>query len=91
MEQWFNKVPRVTRDEIVMYTADPEWQKFRVQLKGGHTRMKLTFLARWLYTHRHSRKSEVQVANYINALVRAGALRKTFDPAINDVTYVVVK
>jgi len=64
----------LTKPEIMEAIADPEWQKFRVSLKGEDTVAKLGALCVWQAAHKYSRKSVVQVENYLNALKRGGQL-----------------
>lgn len=53
---------------------DPEWQAFRLSLKGLSTTEKLRKLRGWLARHSSSEKARIQVQNYINALKRGGQL-----------------
>lgn len=52
-----------------------EWQVFRISLKGLDTKEKIQRLRIWLVINRFSRKSKVQVTNYINALKRGGLIK----------------
>lgn len=62
----------LTRQEISVYTSDPEWQEFLGELSRVSFTEKLNLLEDWLDEHEYSRASQVQVTNYINALRRAG-------------------
>jgi hypothetical protein len=64
----------LTRKEIQEAVADPEWQVFRLSLKGLSTERKLDKLDEWLQKHRGERRAQVQVENYENALRRGGFL-----------------
>ncbi len=65
----------LTRAEIKEAVADNEWQTFRLTLKGVSTAEKLDALEDWLETHKSSRKAQVQVTNYVNALKRGGQIK----------------
>jgi hypothetical protein len=65
----------LTRDEINKAIRDPEWQEFRKSLKGLSTAEKLKRLDQWKRKHNNSRKAQVQITNYLNALKRGGLIR----------------
>ena len=64
---------KLTRVEIATAVDDDEWQRFRVSLKGKTTSEKYLCLIWWLSTHK-TRRAEIQVTNYVNALKRGGQL-----------------
>jgi hypothetical protein len=64
----------LTRDEIITAINDPDWQAFRLRLLWLKTEQKLARLDEWLARQKNSRKAQVQVENYKNALRRAGQL-----------------
>jgi hypothetical protein len=79
MNQWPYVVKPVKKEEIGPYCVDdPEWQQFRLSLKGMSTEQKLDALDARRYTMgmigTFNRKAEVQIDNYINALRRGGQL-----------------
>ena len=65
---------KLTQAEILRAVKDPDWQRFRVSLKGKTTEQKLRELERWLELH-PGRDAEIRVTNYINALKRGGQLK----------------
>jgi len=67
-------IPKINKEEIDKAIDDKKWQEFRKSLKGLSTEEKLDKLQEWLNSHKGSRKAEVQVINYINALKRGGQL-----------------
>ena len=67
-------IPKIDKEEIDKAIDDEKWQEFRKSLKGISTEEKLDKLQEWLNSHKGSRKAEVQVINYINALKRGGQL-----------------
>ena len=79
MDKWPHEVKSYTPEEVRKYAVgDATWQTFRESLKGLSTTEKLKKLGVW--RHRSvgviSRRTEVQVDNYINALKRGGQLDK---------------
>ena len=66
---------RLTRVQIKKAVKEPRWQKFRVSLKGKPTKTKIQQLKAYLTVRYGSKKAEVQVQNYINALKRGGQLK----------------
>lgn len=73
MNKWPYEVACLQRSVILRAVRDPEWQEFRRSLKGLDTETKLDKLferkeasSRWT--------SDVQIDNYINALLRGGQL-----------------
>lgn len=78
MNKWPHKVQTYAPSEVRTYAVqDPVWQKFREELKGLPTEKKLDRLHHWLRLGPASRRRQVQVDNYINALKRGGLLDKT--------------
>lgn len=65
---------KLTRAEIQRAVRDPQWQEFRKSLKGLSTEEKLNKLRSWLLRHPGSKKAQIQVQNYKNALKRGGQL-----------------
>jgi hypothetical protein len=74
-----------TKERIREAVSDPEWQKFRLALKGTPTMDKLEKLKYYLRTSTHSHPLYgiqdvtacdvcIQVDNYIKALCRGGQL-----------------
>lgn len=74
MRTWNRVVGSYSLQEIRESVNDELWQRFRESLKGLPTEDKLDKLDWWLQEHRGSRKADVQVSNYINALRRGGQL-----------------
>ncbi len=62
------------RKEIQEAIKDVEWQEFRETLKGLSTRKKLIELKKWKTKKGFSKKSLIQVENYLNALKRGGII-----------------
>lgn len=62
----------ITKEEIMRYVSQPEWQDVRIELKGKTLEEKFNTLKDWLKKHKNSRAAQVQVTNYINALARGG-------------------
>lgn len=60
---------------ILQSVNDSEWQTFRISLKGLETEKKIERLKVWIMINRFSRKSKIQVTNYINALKRGGQIK----------------
>jgi hypothetical protein len=58
--------------EVKEAIDDENWQKYRRALKGKTLHEKWLALKLWLNKHNNSRKAKIQVANYVNALRRAG-------------------
>ena len=85
MEEWNHEARPVRRGynpvDVQKYCVrEPDWQRFRLSLKGTPTRHKLERLEEW-YDNKHgiSRDMtkymrEVQVGNYLGALRRGGQL-----------------
>ena len=82
---WLRKVDSWSQEEILAAVDDPDWQAFRVSLKGVATEGKLDMLDD--YMERASARLSVgeidkdgyrleciRVDNYINALKRGGQL-----------------
>jgi len=68
------ELPKIDKGEIDDAINDPEWQEFRVSLKGLSTEEKLNKLEQWLKIHK-GHKAKVQVINYMNALKRGGQVK----------------
>lgn len=64
----------ITREEIEQYVNDEKWQEFRESLKGLNNPQKYEKLKQWLEQNNNSRKAQVQVTNYVNALLRGGQI-----------------
>lgn len=60
---------------IAPSVRDPEWQKFRLSMKGVRTITKINMLRDWYVSRGGSLKAWVQVTNYLNALKRGGQLK----------------
>ena len=83
---WRYEVKMYTPEEVRLFCVlDANWQEFRLSLKGLSTFVKLANLERWRMLHAEqatsrsgteklSRRVEVQIDNYINALKRGGQL-----------------
>lgn len=81
MRIWPSEIGTIQYGEILTYCVnDEQWQKFRLTLKGLTTEQKLDKLfLRYMdpmlrETRERSRRIDVQVWNYINALKRGGQL-----------------
>lgn len=79
MQVWEPEITRTTIGEIQLYCVEDEvWQEFRKSLKGISTQKKLDkcreWLDRWETGLGPLRRAEVQVDNYLNALLRGGQL-----------------
>lgn len=77
MNRWEHDVQHLTRDEIMSAIKCDDWQTFRLSLKGQSTQAKLIRLEDWLKhgcSHCSVETRQVQVDNYINALLRGGQL-----------------
>jgi hypothetical protein len=66
---------KFNRKDIKKSVNDKEWQKLRVSLKGQSLQTRYKRLNEWLRKNKFSRKSQIQVTNYINALKRAGIIQ----------------
>ena len=77
MNHWPYEVKPYSPNEVTQYAVDdPPWQKFRISLKGLSTTRKLDQLDRWLHmSETIPRARQVQVDNYIGALLRGGQLK----------------
>lgn len=73
MTAWPHSVSSMSIAEILQAVKDPDWQTFRLSLKGLSTADKLKRLETYRNTH-EGRVDEVRVDNYINALLRGGQL-----------------
>lgn len=89
MKYWPYEVGSYTKHEVRVYAVEnPEWQKFRLSLKGISTEVKLDSLAalrtKMLQTDNESelpdvleRTWQVCIDNYLQALHRGGLVRPT--------------
>lgn len=64
------------RTEVATAVKDPEWQVFRESLHYLPLPKRYIELESWLWKQERSRKSFIQVTNYINALKRAGMIKE---------------
>lgn len=83
MNEWPYEVSPLSKDEIYRYCVRDErlrgWQAHRLAMKGLPTGEKLNMLhkwhARWNYwCDERPRDVQVQIDNYVNALLRGGQL-----------------
>lgn len=84
MDRWVLPVGSWSRNDIAWAINDPDWQSFRVSLKGLQTQEKLQRLSSYLVVKgvREAGQSltwdqlaaKIRVDNYINALKRGGQL-----------------
>ena len=65
----------LTRAEISEAVLDPEWQDLRRRMLLTRLIVRYAALQRWLEKHDYTRKSQVQVTNYVNALKRGGIIK----------------
>ena len=87
MQCWPYVVERHTMASIRGCVSNPEWQGFRLKLKGLPTEQKLTQLDSYMKneykrSHAAGEIARVCVDNYINALLRGGQLIRTCQGAI---------
>lgn len=77
--RWEFPVKPYTSWEVTMYaTKDEAWQRFRLTLKGIPTFKKLEYLK--IYRPEiPTRRVQVQLDNYINALKRGGQLNMNLE------------
>jgi len=71
------------KEEVAKAVADPEWQKFRLSLKGESTKYKLEAL-RLYYVEASNRNDDlkdvaIRVYNYLTALARGGQIATTMN------------
>jgi hypothetical protein len=55
----------------------PDWQRFRISLKGRTTQIKLAMLRLWMVNRAPlstPKQKQIQVQNYLNALARGGLI-----------------
>lgn len=64
----------ITKDEILVYTQNSEWQKLRLHLKQKPLIYRYCKLRNYLNVN-NTRAAQVQVTNYINALARGGLIK----------------
>lgn len=82
MLRWPGDIKPITQEEIQRAISCPAWQNFRLSMKGKPTSHKLDML--WArrdmlltlgeQSPEHQRLYDVQVYNYLNALLRGGQL-----------------
>jgi hypothetical protein len=72
---WNSLVVPITQDEIRGHVVDPTWQSLRIQMKYCALDIRFDTLKGWLALNKNSRASQVQVANYVNALKRGGMVK----------------
>lgn len=65
---------KITKAEIMEAIPDRLWQDLRISMLGASLSVKYSYLENWLKIHQHSRRAQVQVTNYINALKRGGLI-----------------
>ena len=69
----------ITKDEILVYTQNSEWQKLRLHLKQKPLIYRYCKLRNYLNVNKNKNKNtraaQVQVTNYINALARGGLIK----------------
>lgn len=65
----------LTRTEISEAVLDPEWQDLRRRMLLTRLVTRYAVLNRWLEMHVYSRKSQVQVTNYVAALRRGSMIK----------------
>lgn len=82
MNNWPYKIVSLTRQEIDDAIQDDHWQQVRLSMKGVATPEKLRILKDYRTQCINSgkgtlsRKHQVQIDNYINALLRGGQLKR---------------
>ena len=74
-----NPLPKIEIKAALAAVKDTDWQQFRRSLKGLPTKSKITKLSGWLRKKGNSRRAQLQVVNYMNALLRGGQLKKGND------------
>lgn len=65
---------RMSTKEVLHAVKDPAWQRIRISMKNQSLEFKYDILTDWLDTCNNSRKSQVQVTNYVTALSRGGLI-----------------
>ena len=65
----------LTRAEISEAVLEPEWQDLRRRMLLTRLIVRYAALQQWLKEHDYTRKSQVQVTNYVNALKRGGIIK----------------
>lgn len=80
MKTWHYIIPSLSPDQIRDAVRDDKWQDFRLSLKGLSTEKKLDRLEWYLMLKEHQGEGfgviQTRVANYINALLRGGQLKR---------------
>jgi len=66
---------KLKREEILRAIKDPKWQELRKMMKGKSLSRKRQMLNEWLKRNNNSKKSQIQVTNYLNALKRGGIIK----------------
>ena len=65
----------LTRTEISEAALEPEWQDLRRRMLLTRLIVRYAALQQWLKEHDYTRKSQVQVTNYVNALKHGGIIK----------------
>lgn len=65
----------ISKVEIMDAVQDADWQDWRMALKGTSTEYKHGSLRQWLQRKGNTRRAQVQVTNYVNALKRGGIVK----------------
>jgi len=65
------KLEKITRTQIQEAIKDTNWQTLRKELKRTPLNVKIDFCNIWLRENNFSKKSKIQIINYINALKRS--------------------
>ena len=70
---WASLIVPYTQEEVQKYVKDAKWQILRENLGGKPLEQKFNMLKEYLRNN-SGRAAEVRVANYVNALKRAGMI-----------------
>jgi hypothetical protein len=66
---------KLSADRIIEAVERPEWQVYRIGMKGTSTETKLSDLSWWLeHGPCPDEDRQIQVQNYLNALSRGGQI-----------------
>ena len=68
-----NPLPPMNKQKVLQAVKNPEWQTFRLSLKGLSTKKKISKLSVW---YSKGGTARIQVINYMGALLRGGQLKK---------------
>lgn len=66
---------KVSKDEVLEYVRNEEWQAVRRSMLGTSLLVKYNTLLAWLVIKNYSYASKVQVTNYVTALSRGGLIK----------------